>query len=335
MKKWSLISLVFVCSVMFLVGCNPRTQVKTEKPADTKTPKLDAKIYSYKTDSNGFDTKNFFYDNGKEVVVFDSQFTGQYAQKSIDFIRSKTKSPIKYLVITHPNPDKFNGMKAFQAIGAKVIASNQTNKAIEGVHKYKQYYFVKIAKMFTEKTYPQPGKVDIVFDKSHTIELSDGDKVELTELGTTGVSSNQTIAYIPSKNAYLVGDLVHHQAHAWLEGGIVNGQPSPDLQAWIQTLDQVGQMAQKDTKAVIYGGRGESAPAQKAIDAQKAYLKKAEQIVGDYVKGLGDKKGELKTDKANAHYTAIEKEFVKAFPSYKLSYMIRFGVYGLALSKLQ
>ena len=74
----------------------------------------EAQLMTYQTDSNGFDTKNYFYDNGEEIVVFDAHFTPEYARKSIAAIRAKSKSPIKYLVITHPNPDKFNGMKVFQ-----------------------------------------------------------------------------------------------------------------------------------------------------------------------------------------------------------------------------
>lgn len=84
------------------------------------------KLFVYETDANGFNTKNYFYDSGEEVVVFDTQFTNDFAQKSIEYLRTKTKSPIKYLVITHPNPDKFNAIELFRKEGARVIASKKT-----------------------------------------------------------------------------------------------------------------------------------------------------------------------------------------------------------------
>lgn len=292
------------------------------------------KLYTFKSDGQGFDTKSFFYDSGKEVVVFDAQFTGQYAQQSIDYIRKQTKSPIKYLVITHPNPDKFNGLQAFQKIGAKVIASKKTVQAMPGVHQYKKYYFVKIAKSFTDGTYPALGTVDITFDKEYTLNLSTGEDITLSELGTPGVSSNQTVAYIPSTRSYIVGDLIHHKAHAWLEGGIVNGKPLPNLKAWRGTLEALSQRAEETPNAKVYGGRGDKAQIQDAISQQIAYLKKAESTVESYIQGLGERKSELSGEKAGEHYKALTQAFEKAFPEYKLSYMIQYGIYGLVNSKL-
>ena len=114
-----------------------------------KSPK---KIFVYESDGNGFNTKTIFYDYGDEVVAVDAQFTPALAEKSLAFLREKTQNPLTYLIITHPNPDMFNGIPVFQKNGAKVIASNETAKAMAGVHAYKKYYFVNIAKMFTEDT---------------------------------------------------------------------------------------------------------------------------------------------------------------------------------------
>jgi glyoxylase-like metal-dependent hydrolase (beta-lactamase superfamily II) len=166
-------------------------------------------LYVFESDANGFNTKNYFYD------------TGDIAKKSIEFLRSKTESPITHLVITHPNPDKFNGSSEFAKEGAKVIASQLTAKNMKPVHDYKKYFFVNIAKMFTEATYPTLGEPDETFDESLEIVLSNGEKIVLKELKASGVSTNQTIALIPGVKAVVVGDLIHHQAHAWLEGSQV------------------------------------------------------------------------------------------------------------------
>lgn len=298
-------------SLLFLASC-----------ASAELPKSTATLVSYESDGNGFNTKNFFYDNGKEVVVVDTQFTAGLAEESIKFIQSKTKSPIKYVIITHPNPDKFNGMSAFQKLGAKVIASRQTAQSMPEVHAYKKYFFVTMAKMFTEETYPALAKPDIIFDQSYTLKLEQGEEIQLTELGTAAVSSNQTIVHIPSQKAVIVGDLIHHRAHAWLEGGIVKGAPIPQINSWIKSLNAV--KAKYPADSLVYGGRGEAANIGEAVNAQVAYLKAVDAMVTSQVKKAG---------KGAEQYDVIQGQAEKSFPDYKLGYMIKYGVYGLVNSK--
>jgi glyoxylase-like metal-dependent hydrolase (beta-lactamase superfamily II) len=290
-------------------------------------------LYTYDSGEAGFFTKTYFYDTGSEVVAFDAQFTPELAEQAIASLREQTDNPITYLVITHPNPDKFNGAPAFQAEGAKVIASEATADAIPGVHAYKKAGFVGMG-MFTEETYPQQATVDETFTGTHTIELSDGKTVELSELSEPGVSSTQTVAFIPELDALMVGDLVHHQLHAWLEGGIVNGQATPTIEGWIADLQELETTFAGDPEPTVYGGRGEPALLAVAVADQIAYLEKADQIVTDYVAGLGDKKSELSSDKAGEHYAAIQAELEQAFPDYAFPDMIGFSVYGLVNSKL-
>src|SRR5829696_5136469 len=93
-------------------------------------------LYSFDSGEAGFFTKTYFYDTGAEVVAFDAQFTPDLAEAAIASLREQTANPITYLVIAHPNPDKFNGAPAFQKEGAAVIASEATEAAIPGVHDY-------------------------------------------------------------------------------------------------------------------------------------------------------------------------------------------------------
>jgi glyoxylase-like metal-dependent hydrolase (beta-lactamase superfamily II) len=291
---------------------------------ETPTSAGEGAIGTFTSDAAGFDTHSFYYDTGKEVVVFDAQFTPTLAKKVIDQIHGQTSSPITYLVVLHPNPDKFNGAPEFQKIGAKVVASQATTKAIPGVHAYKKYYFVNVAKMFTDETYPAEAKVDVTFQGHYSLPLSAG-AVELSELSSAGVSSTQTVAWVPSQKALFVGDLVHHEAHAWLEGGIVNGKATPDLPGWRKDLAELSAFE----GATVFGGRGEAAPVEEAVPAQLAYLDGMEKLVTDYVAQLGAAKSELSGEKAGAHYKAIAGLAAKRFPDDKLPYLVEYGVYGL------
>ena len=298
-------------------------------------------LYTYDSGEAGFFTKTYFYDTGSEVVAFDAQFTPQLAEQAIASLREQTDSPITYLVLTHPNPDKFNGAPAFQKAGATVIASQATTDAIPGVHDYKKAFFVR-AGMFTDETYPALATVDETFSGSTMLALGNGQTVQLRELSKPGVSSTQTVAFIPELNALIVGDLLHHQLHAWLEGGIVEGKATPTLDGWIadlrelETLYGTGGATPGTTGAepTVYGGRGEAAPLSLAVADQIAYLEKADEIVTDYIASLGDKQAELSGPDAGKHYAAIQAELEQAFPDYAFPDMIGFSVYGLVNAKL-
>jgi glyoxylase-like metal-dependent hydrolase (beta-lactamase superfamily II) len=299
--------------------------ILAQKPIATQ-----GKLYTFTSDAAGFDTHTFYYDTGKEVVVFDAQFTQESAQKAIEEIQAKTSSPIAYVVITHPNPDKFNGVAPFQKLGAKVVASEATAKAIPDVYAYKKYYFVNIAKKFTDANYPPKAKVDITFKNQYELPLKSGAKVVLQNLKHAGVSTTQTVAYIPTNKALIVGDLINHNAHGWLEGGIQNGKPHPDLAAWNQALDELLAFPQ----ATVYGGRGESAPVAIAVRNQKAYLNRMTMIVTQYITRLGSRKSELSGPMASEHYKKIMALASESFPKYKFPYLVEYGVYGLVNSKL-
>jgi glyoxylase-like metal-dependent hydrolase (beta-lactamase superfamily II) len=277
-------------------------------------------VETFTSDTSGFDTHSFWIDTGREVVVFDAQFTPDLANKVIADIRAKTKSPIRFVVVTHPNPDKFNGAPAFQAAGAKVVASESTAKAIGGVHAYKKYFFVNVAKMFTDATYPAQPKIDLTFKGDMDLPLEGPVKVKLHELAHRGVSSTQTVAFVPSHRALFVGDLVHHRTHAWLEGGIVDGKALPDLASWRLALEELRAF----DGATVYGGRGPSASVAEAVDEEEAYLARIDALVAKYVADLGQAKADPKQ---------IASLAAKAFPDYAYPYLVEYGVYGLVQQK--
>ncbi len=317
---------------LFLVAaaaCGSRAEQGPVAPIATGTsPTAGVAAESFGTftsDGAGFDTHSYWLDTGREVVVFDAQFTPALAEKLVAEIRAKTKSPIRFVVVTHPNPDKFNGAPVFQALGAKVVASERTAAALGAVHAYKKHYFVNVAKMFTASTYPAEPRVDVTFRGDLELPLEGGAVVKLHELANAGVSSTQTVAFIPSRRALVVGDLVHHKSHAWLEGGIVDGRAKLDIAGWKRALEEL----RTYEGATVYGGRGEPAPVAEAVDAEIAYLDRMHAIVTGYVKDLGPAKGELFGPKAGEHHKKIHALAAKAFPDYTLGYLVEHGAYGL------
>lgn len=284
----------------------------------------EGRIIEFKSDSNGFDTKSFFYEGEKEVIAFDSQFTPEIAKQSIAYLRKYTKKPISWLVITHPNPDKFNGASVFKQEGAKILASENTAKAIPDVHAYKEYYFVEMAKMFPKGQYPQPTLIDQTFIGKMDLVLQGGERIQFQELSHSGVSSTQTVAYIKTAQTLIVGDLIHNQAHAWLEGGIVKGKPTPNIEEWILDLQELESLYPKSTK--VLGGRGVSLELKESVKEQTKYLRIARELVRQQLNEMDPKDSQF--------YKVLAQKFQKQFSNYTLPYMIEYGAYGLVQSEL-
>jgi len=282
-------------------------------------------LHRWAAGAEGFNTQSWWYDTGREVVVFDAQFTPDLARTLVADIQRQTASPIRWLVITHPNPDKFNGAPVFQALGAKVVASQRTADALPGVHAYKKAFFVG-AGMFTDATYPALATVDVTFEDQLALPLAAG-RVELARLPGSGVSSTQTVAYLAAERALVVGDLIHHGVHAWLEGGIVDGRPRPDLDAWKRTL---ADLAARYAGATVYDGRGTPAPIAAAAAEQVRYLDAARDVVRGYLVELGPRVSELSGPQAGAHHKELARRLAEVFPGYQFSYLVEYGVYGLA-----
>jgi glyoxylase-like metal-dependent hydrolase (beta-lactamase superfamily II) len=295
------------------------------------TPAIAGQLGVFQSDSKGFDTRTYWYDDGREITVFDTQFTPNLAEAMVGEIRKSSKNPITRVVVTHPNPDKFNGLSVFHKLGATSIASKATADAMKGVHDYKTYFWVNIAKAFTADTYPTLEAAQQTFTGQHVIKLLSGETITLIQLKNAGVASTQTVARIDATGDLIVGDLIHHKAHAWLEGGIVGGKPKPDIAAWTAAVEELAGLGGK----TVRGGRGQDAPVKDAIVMQQAYLKTINTLVENYVSNLGVRASELKDPtQAGKHHAAIQVLAEKAFPDYALPYMIGYGVYGLANSKL-
>jgi glyoxylase-like metal-dependent hydrolase (beta-lactamase superfamily II) len=285
----------------------------------------------YQSDQNGFDTRTYWYDDGREVTVFDTQFVPALTEAMVAEIVQSTSSPITRVVVTHPNPDKFNGLSVLSKLGAVSIASKATADAMTGVDTYKRYFWITIAKAFTPQTYPVFQPVTETFSGTTTITLASGETISLFELKNPGVSTTQTVARIDATGDLIVGDLVHHNAHAWLEGGIVDGKPKPDLKGWIAALAELKSLGGK----IVRGGRGDDALVDEAVSQQQAYLSAMDNLVTEYIVGLGSAKSELGDPaKAAKHYAAIQARAVELFPNHRLDYLIGYGIYGLVNSKL-
>lgn len=286
---------------------------------------LAGQLHVFTSDDAGFNTHSVWYDDGQEVTVVDAQFTAGHAQRLIEAIRATTRSPITRVIVTHPNPDKFNGLPVFHALGAVSVASKKTAAAMPEVDRYKRFFWTRVAKAFTDETYPRLERVKQTFERQLVLTLKSKETITLIELPEPGVSSSQTVVRIDSTGDLIVGDLVAYQAHAWLEGGIVEGKPRPTLDGWRTDLKVLPTLG----TGTLYGGRGAFGPVTDVVAAQLAYLDTAERVVTRVVASrtaaeLAD------AERSKAIFSEIQQELVKAFPRSAYPDLVGYGVYGLA-----
>lgn len=290
------------------------------------------KLGVYTSDAKGFDTHTFYYDDGQEVVLIDTQFVPELTQAMVRQVQRETKSPITRVIVTHPNPDKFNGLSWLHQQGVTSVSSAGVADAMPAVGAYKKAFWTQTMKAFTPESYPAYADVQQRFTGPQTtLKLKSGETLTLFALRNSGVATQQVVVRIDATGDLVVGDLVHHKAHAWLEGGLVNGQATPCIDCWIAALDELPALSSGHPQAKLFGGRGEFVRVVEAVRAQQDYLRNSQQLVRNYVVGLGSRGLELNDPKtAQAHYVALEERLAAALPDYKLPYMVRYSVYGLA-----
>lgn len=294
------------------------------------------KLGVFTSDQNGFDTHTFYYDDGKEVVLIDTQFVPSLTRLMLEQIKRETSSPVTRVIVTHPNPDKFNGLATLHELGVHSISSRAVADAMPAVHRYKEDFWVNRMKAFPPGSYPKFEPVHETFGQSYTLRLKSGETLSLFALKHAGVATSQVVVRIDSSGDLLVGDLVHHKAHAWLEGGLIDGKPTPQIDQWIAALDELPALAKGHPQAKVYGGRGEFVKVADAVAAQKAYLAGAQQLTETYFASEPGAAAALREpSSADAQYAGLTQRFEQRFPDYKLPYMVRYSVYGLAQSVVE
>ena len=286
------------------------------------------KIFGFDAGPVYFNTKSYFYDNGEEVVAFDAQLSPGLAQKSIEFIKSKTSNPITFLVILNPAVERFNGISAFRKIGAAVIASMKTTEAMQAEYDYQKEFFLNGGGRsvgFTKENWPALEKIDSMFEQSYSLELKNGQAVVLRDLSKAGPTANQTIAYIAEEEALFVGDLVQHYVHPNLKGVVTGDKYVPMLSGWTENLNEMNKIFKKDPGVTVYGGRGKTVSLPTAVYDQTRYLKFAYPIITNFY--LSNRSNWVGTNVPSKFYKELQTEMEIAFPGYELGYLTRTGLW--------
>ncbi|AFY00774.1 MBL fold metallo-hydrolase [Bdellovibrio bacteriovorus] len=285
------------------------------------------RIISYRSGTEGMDTVTYFFEASNEVVAFDAQLSPDIARRALTYLRQFTDKPITWLVITQPTPDKFNGSSIFQEAGAKILCSVSTTKHFPEIHSHKEFYFKNTTTLFRKKAYPKPPIPNLEFSDSYLLTLSGNEEVYLRSINRPAAAACHTVAHIPSLNSLITGDIIHHKAHCWLEGGLKAGHFDPDIESWITILNDISQRYPLST--IAYGGRGRNTNLKDAVEEQTNYLRKSLEIIQSEIRKLGFNAKEFLGPNSEEMYKDLATKFQLHFPEHELPYLIEGGTYSL------
>lgn len=201
----------------------------------------------------------------KGVIVVDAGSTPSNAEKIVNTIRTVTKKPIKYLILTHVHGDHTNGLAGFPK-DVKIIAhknlennykqfnqsniTNYKNKVLpnhlsnlkaklDSIKDKESDEYLKVMEDYNSSVdYYQDvkriefRKPDVTFEDFHLLKLA-GERVVLEYVGP-GHTSDNIVVKFSNHNVIHTGDLVFNGSFPYLivEHGV-------DVYNWIRILDDL------------------------------------------------------------------------------------------------
>jgi glyoxylase-like metal-dependent hydrolase (beta-lactamase superfamily II) len=204
------------------------------------------------------------------VLVIDTRQHPRDGQDLIDRIRKITDKPIKWVINTHFHGDHHLGNPPFKALGATIVAQEETAMLM------KKTFAKEIGrrgKFFQSRGYDASEVKlvlpDVTFKDRMTIHLG-GKEIQLLYLGP-GQNPGDTFIYIPHDHAiYTPG--------AFAKRSWANTAFTPSVESWINLLKQVAGMEDVDHVLPAHGDvatRADVAEMAKFLADEYAGVKEA------------------------------------------------------------
>ncbi|HJR18048.1 MAG TPA: MBL fold metallo-hydrolase [Gemmatimonadales bacterium] len=145
------------------------------------------------------------------VVVIDALASPRQAEQLVEQIRSVTRRPVKWVVLTHHHPDHHFGIIVFRRLGAKVIAHpDRRTLASEGGEDALVADWVRVVGLDAMRGFEFANKPDRPVTGTDTLLL--GGRTIVIQHPGTAHSAGDLIVWLPEERVLFAGDLLVEDA---------------------------------------------------------------------------------------------------------------------------
>ncbi|MFN3813351.1 MAG: MBL fold metallo-hydrolase [Aquificaceae bacterium] len=247
-------------------------------------------------ENRGFISNAYFVITKDGVVVFDALSTYKLGKELVQTIRSITKKPIKYAVVSHYHTDHFYGLMALKQANAIVIAHPWAYEYLS-TEEAQKMFIARKSLLGKELQGTELVRPDITNSTSLTLHLG-GERFEVYHW-CRAHTNGDIVMYMPSRRILFAGDLVF--------GGRVPFLGSGNSKTWIDCLNKIMQMEPE----ILLPGHGPHLKGKEDIKKQVAWTKSYIENLRRTVKRMYEEGFDIEKvkNKANDEMLKIDPEY--------------------------
>ena len=229
------LAFVGLCSVLSLSAAHTASAAGPILPTPTR---VSEHLYAWigphggpNQENRGFRMNMGFVVGKDAVAVIETGYHEPMAREMLAHIAKITKAPVKYVINTNSQPDRFLGNESFRRQGATIIASAAEAKRM-----------AERGGMFAQANEPllglKPGSLEIpnppdrILEAGAELDLG-GLKIKLMQFGAAH-TPGPLVVHVPKDKVVYGGDILYSgRLPAVVDGG--------NVQSWIKTFDALKQ----------------------------------------------------------------------------------------------
>ena len=275
------------------------------KRGATATPTLrmgaagsdDGDVHEYVSHPRSFSTSSYWIEGPSGLVMIDTQFLPSACAESLALAEARTGQRVELAIVTHANPDKFNGTAVLQERGIEVVTSAQVLALLPAVHEKRVRAFYDRYAPDYPKALPQPTSFGAVHRELEAAGLKLGVHV-------LGAGCSEAHVVVTWDDHAFVGDLVAIRAHSWLEIG------KPD--AWRERIAEIERLG---VQRIHCGRSGSGGP--EVLAAESDYLAFVRELVAaEHPQGEPDP----------AVVAKLEQAVIARYPEHRFAVFLKMGI---------
>ena len=231
-----------------------------------KPQKITEHVYAWIGPHGGPNTKNkgyrmnmAFVVGTKSIAVLESGFYPAMAEEMIAHIKTISPLPIKYVINSSSQPDRYLGNDAFRKLGADIITSEkEAERMDENGNNYAM--MLEMVMKFKEKDIMLPKKPTRILKENTDLDLGGGVKLAI-HIHKAAHTPQPLIVYIPSDKLVYAGDILY-------SGRLLAVVPGGNIKEWIQMYEYLKQFGE----VTFIPGHGRPAPLSAFTKSTYQYL---------------------------------------------------------------